>query len=364
MKTKTEILGAKTYNKLFTSQTTYKKEYKELAKYWHPDANKDPDAEQIMAQINILYDQAKKADNKDIWGYFKSIEIQSTKIPYLYQEQTLWGNLYDCEDYIVYELNEKNYNLYLKNLSMIKFDHKKKEEYFSQFLPQIKQKISISNNLNYIFVNKPKDTYPMILVKDILSKKEHAAWVLTRLLNLCVLMNMDNEFSHNAITIQNCYVNLKEHSVMLYGGWQCGTEIGSKLTSMPKEIYQSLPDIVKQNKIGSSLIDLYGTKLLIQNLLGAHTYIDLKRLIKEPMAKFLMSTEIPQIDEFTEEEKLRFWPKNVANRNDPQTISNVYSTGLAFNELQKWEKVRSQTFPNHKFIKINDPGMDRVYNLI
>ena len=44
-----------------------KAKYRELAKEWHPDVNRSPDASKVFAKVNELYDKALKLLKDGIW---------------------------------------------------------------------------------------------------------------------------------------------------------------------------------------------------------------------------------------------------------------------------------------------------------
>lgn len=330
---------ARVYDDIF-SKDNFKKEYLSLAKEYHPDINHSEEAERLMFKLNMFYQEAKQHFENDSWGESKhSIIIQKSnkkmQLKYRYSYSTEVGNAYAGDKILVFSFNQKKYyDNYINSVNKITYKDNRQKEYFEKFVPKIIDNFESKDNIFYVVLEKDADEYPLMLVKEIFKQKEHAAWVLTRLLNLCVLFWM-NRFVHNGICINNCYVNLAKHGICLYGGWQFGTEAGEKMIGTSKEIFNILPPLIKDEKISNYLTDVECSKFIIRSLLQANTFNQLNKTCGYDMAEFLLHT---------------------------QTKTGSSNYGILLNEiemdlldeLKEWENVRDKTFPNKEFIKIND----------
>jgi len=55
-----------------TSQAEIKKQYRHLAKKWHPDRKKSPDAERKMMQINMAYEVLSNPKRRKMYDQYFS----------------------------------------------------------------------------------------------------------------------------------------------------------------------------------------------------------------------------------------------------------------------------------------------------
>jgi len=334
---KDKILNAKNYYDIFTKEH-FKEEYIKLITQFHPDKNKDKNACDVAAKLNQLYAEAKTAMQNNTWGTSKQIiqvkrNDKTVQIKYRYSYATEVGSAYVGDIIVVFTFNNKKYfDNYVKSISKISYRDNKMKDYFSRFIPIIKDKFKALDNTYYIVLEKTPEVYPLSLVKDIFIAKEHAAWIMTRLMNICVLLSMNN-LVHCGINIDSCFVSLRHHGLLLLGGWHFGTEQNKKMIGTTKEIFDNLPPLIKDTKIANSLIDIESSKMIVKQLLNCNTYSKLEKVCGKDMAEFLSYTST----------------KSTHNKLNP------------LDELKKWEEVRNKTFPEHKFIKIKEMTPDDVF---
>lgn len=99
------------YFKSGLTQEELKKEYRKLAKKYHPDVSKDPEGERIFKEINDEYESYESGFtiiNDDIFGdYFKT--------RYRYKPKETYDNSADDVYYNIYLVKEGNFNFYKGN---------------------------------------------------------------------------------------------------------------------------------------------------------------------------------------------------------------------------------------------------------
>jgi len=350
---KEEILNASSYSDIFKDKKTFKKEYASLILKFHPDKNNDPDSIKVSIKLNQFYAEAKKHLVNDTWGIIgntlivKKTEDASQKITYRYSFDSEVGKVYVGNKIIVYQFDDKKYySRYLDAVNSIKYQDTAMEEYFSRFLPKIHDHFESLDGKYYIVLKKTEEVYPLNLVADVFSKKEHSAWIMTRLLNICILLYA-NGFVHNGICIDNCFVSLKDHGLSLLGGWQFACPEGVKMTGTTLEIYNNLPDDIKNDKIARYITDIECSKMIVKNLLGDNTFLGLEKICGESMARFLAQTKRNNVTI-----SRRFFGSDVFEKMERTPLD----------ELREWEKVKKKTFPKPEFIRIDDITTDNVFN--
>jgi len=327
------ILSVENYYDIFTKDN-FKKEYLGMISKLHPDKCKDELASQAAAKLNMFYAEAKIASKHNAWKSSKQIltidlEKSTIEIKYRYATKTEVGNMYVSDSLVTFTFNkEKFYKNFLDSLSFVSYKDENMKKYFSQFLPNVKRSFKDTHNIYYIILSKQKQVYPLSLVADIFSQKEHAAWVLTRLLNLCVLFQQNN-FSHCGIDLNSCFVDLRSHGIYLLGGWQFATKHDNKLSATTKKIFDNLPPSIKASKISNPLIDIESTKFLVKELLKANSLMQLEKVCGKEMAQFLFST--------------------------------INSSFVSLDELKRWEHARSKTFSKHEFVVIDAKTSESIY---
>lgn len=258
-----------------------KEEYKQLIKLWHPDSNKNEKASLVFQKINELYRQALDLIRDGKWESKEYLQLKRNKempisVHYFFHQAFELGDIYICEQLIFYLFDKdkkKYYENALKRINQFVFYDEYMKKEIKQYLPQLyHHKLNYGEAENgefYIAVKREKGTISLLDVKNFYQKNfyhKHAAWIMSRLLNLTCYF----EFSgmvHNGITIQNCFISPKNHSVYLYGGFWYTTKQKEKMLGVSKEVYDTMPPNVKSTKYADSTTDLESVKAIGRQLL-------------------------------------------------------------------------------------------------
>ena len=276
------ILNLEKAGNLFSNdEKKLKEEYKKLIKLWHPDSNKNEKASLVFQKINELYQQALELIKDGKWESKGYLQLKrSGEIPisicYLFHQTFELGNIYICGQWILYLFDKdkkKYYENALKRINQFIFYDEYMEKEIKQYLPQF-----YHNKLNYgeaesgefyIAVKQEKDTISLLDIKKYYQKNfyhKYTAWIISRLLNLACYFEF-SKIVHNGITIQNCFISPKNHSVYLYGGFWYTTKQKEKMLGVPKQVYDSMPPNVKSTKCADSTTDLESIKAIGRELL-------------------------------------------------------------------------------------------------
>lgn len=305
--------------------------YKELCKQFHPDSCGDPRATDAFATLQIFYKEASAVVGTGVWEGSRYVEIKTTtgktlQINYLYHAIFELGDCYVCNRNIIYIFDfskKKYYNNYIKQIKNISFADKDMEKMFKPLFPEVVSEYDTPNEKHVIVLKKTEDVYPLRCVIENFYKGNipdtHLAWMMSRLMNIGCYLKYNGQV-HNGINIDNCFVSLNFHTILLPGGWWYATKEGEPMIGTTAEIYNIMPPKVKADKVSSSITDIESIKAFGR--------------------KYLASTAPDAFKAFT-----------------------VSGTGEdSMKEMEKWDSALIDSFGKRRFIKI-DATAKEVYNL-
>lgn len=334
------ILGVTMVGDLFTNNSNIiDAEYKDLAKIWHPDNNKDPKASDVFAHIGELYQKALDLLSAGKWEKKNYIQLQKKDgkkidINYLRKQPFELGTTYICNRHIIYVFDNEHklfYDNALSNISNFKFANENMEKEISRFLPSIFTLYETVDNKYCYVINKTEDVYSLIDVLNYYNGNipdRHVAWIMTRLNNLLCYLDYSG-LSHNGININNCFISPEYHSIMLYGGWWYTRKQGEKLIGTSKEIFDVMPLSIKSTKNASIITDLESVKLIGRTLLG------------DRIGTQLQNKGVPA--------SFASWLCNGSSKS-------------ALEEAKKWDNALQKSYGQRKFIKM-DILKNQIYKL-
>ena len=257
---------------IFKDKANIDKEYKDLARKYHPDLNKDKDAVEKFQIINNLYTKAKEGcwDNPYSEKIITS-ENKTVTINYLRKFSFELGYGFICNGTVIYVIGKdygKYYTNMISSLKDIKFRDSQMKDSLDKLIPKINREFLTKDGDFFVSMSKTKD---VLSLRDVLNyyngsiPHKHTTWIISRLYNLVCFFSY-NKISHNGLTIDNLFISPEFHSVVPMGGWWFSKEIGEKLIGLPKELFNILPPTTK---LSESTIDLeairYIGRLLFKN---------------------------------------------------------------------------------------------------
>ena len=104
-----------------------------------------------------------------------------------------------------------------------------------QFFPEITHRFVLRDRRILVVIPRGRDEYPLVSFRKL--PDVHAAWIVSRLENLCCLLQFNN-FVLSDLDIRDIYINPETHQAYLYGGlWQARrtSELRSKFKENPYE---------------------------------------------------------------------------------------------------------------------------------
>ena len=306
-----------------------KSEYRILVKKYHPDVCSDPRAANVLLKIQNLYKEAEEHNKNKTWKESNVLSLHRSdgKVAliknYKYQTSNEMGRIWVSNTCICYEFEsskKKYFDNYLIRINSIKYANEKMREHFFHFIPTILDSFKAEDKY-YIIVKNWPELCPLDLVKDVFKKPEHAAWLTTKILDICNFLQF-NGLTHNGICAENCFINFEMHSVHLLGGWQYSVPVETKLLGMPKKVFDNIGILIPESKKSQYLLDLSASKDMVRETVGGHSYI-----------KLIDSGFAPLFSEFLFQKP----------------------SEEAFEEYSKWEDIRQRVWSKHEFIKVDTP---------
>jgi len=330
-----DILAMKEPGELFSgSPDTLKREYKELAKSWHPDnLGNSKEASDVMANINKLHVLALEMINSGSWVGPNLIMVTDLNkkghtIRFKVSRSFELGTMYIGNNLIAYSVLPEHRELYNNAIKVIssyfKYRDDTMKEEFSRCLPSILDSFETKNSL-YLVIKKTPDVYSL---RDILNYFKgqmegcHVAWIINRLYNILCYVDYIG-FSHNSVSLDTFFISPEFHSGLLLGGWWYAVPQGSKLLSVPGSTYELLPPVVKATKCGNIATDLELIRSLGRELLGDRA-----------------GTKLIGLNEANLEPVIN-WLRGVAS-----------SSNKVANDYTQWEEVLQGVFGPRKFVPL------------
>lgn len=253
--------------------------FKELAKKYHPDVSSERNSDVYFAKINELYKEALEKIEKGIWFekdvlLLESINGKKYKLKYLRKHSFELGFFYIGRQHLIYVLDRKN-KKFLDNalnvLRNLKYADAKMEKEFKRYFPQIVDTFELKTG-EYCLVLK-KDSTDFLLSDFVdfyknqnkVVEDKHCAWIISRLNNIACFLKY-NHLVHNGISLTNCFISPKYHTIMLLGGWWYCVPEGEKLIGTQKSVYDVMPVKEKSEKISTYKTDLECVKQIGRQL--------------------------------------------------------------------------------------------------
>ena len=302
-----EILAIKPDNpeQLFT-QDNMMEELSLLRRQWHPDRNTSSDAKDVFQHVEILFHEAEMRKELGTWRGAACIRVETNKgflkFNYVAIHEFELGKMYIGRKkvlFIIERASPEHERLFDRGcwvLGNLRFANDKMREDFARYFPKpdLISKHSQHEPMCLMF----DKTDEVACLADLLEKfggklePRHVAWVISRLLNIAMFLQY-NQISHQAITLQTCFVSGPMHQMLLYGGWWYNAKIGEPVKNVLGELKPFFPAALLTEKRANlntdrSLIGALGFQLL-GDTTGTGMALRKDSTIPEPMIRTLSS---------------------------------------------------------------------------
>lgn len=321
MKTAEQIIKMQSPGELFSSSESIKAEYKELARYWHPDLVTGNS--EVMTHINNLYNEGIDLSKAGKWTKPNFLKVGKRELTYLTSFPFELGTCYIGNTFIAYFISKQFKELYDNARSITSrfvYHSEEMRKEISRYLPQELDHFETDEHLVLVYQKSPD----LLLLRDVFEhfknqiECKHVAWIQSRLHNIVAYLNLI-QLSHNAINLNTCFVSPPHHTISLLGGWWYAVPFGQKMIGVPSRTYEVLTPKTKSDKIGTNQTDQELIRSVGRELLGDKngTRLSSMKVAPEPMIQFLRGA----------------------------TKDN------AFKDFDEWQKVLINSFGARKFIE-------------
>lgn len=292
-------LLAKTPEELFDYGTPdeIKAQYRKLAGQHHPDKGGDAADFQL---VKDLYDQAlAKIESGAPWDTGKAVTWRvgdrSFTLKYRRRLDAGIGKAYAGQTRVLFLLDESfadlgkdAYRLMLENRANAGPNDRLKEVN-GWILPD---PVSDPRGDAAIMLSKDEDIHPLRAVLEAYPKIDaaSAAWMIGRLMHILCFLEWKGVV-HGDLSVDSLFVNLKNHSLHLYGGWWFSRAKGTRFAALPARSIRLCPSDIIKEKVAHKRLDFELARHAACEIMGAAspTELRMRKDIPAPLVQFLVS---------------------------------------------------------------------------
>lgn len=217
---------------------------------------------------------------------------EQIEITYLTKRKADMCTMYVAKKHVIYIFekgHEKYAAQYQKMVSELRYPNADMERELRNYLPKVVTECRLMDGRSFLAIAKKEGVYPLGMLGILLDR--HVAWVVSRMENLCCLLEYNNMVL-NALTVDNLFVDPANHQLYLYGGWWfCGYE-GAENLGCSGDVKPYLKQGRWRENRNHKSTDLKSLRLAAAKLLGCSGTESLKEhaLLPEPFLEFLLGS--------------------------------------------------------------------------
>lgn len=326
--------------RLFKNKDRVKSEYFDLLKFWHPDRNPAAEAAEVSLRINLLYKEALKKIENNIWNppgmlILSGTDGKTRTIKYVAKRSFELGEVFLGDKLLSYVIPRTHENLVLAGLraiGTIRYPNEEFRKSLEEYFPKVEHYFETKDFVVIILRKKSNEIILSDLIKHLGGKLDpkHAAWVVSRLFNLASFLQV-TQMTCNGITPDTVLVDPRRHSASLLGGWWYGVPFGKDVSTLPPDVFKLASRKFLAVKKADPILDLDSIRNIGRVCLGDGTGNSFRtnKDIPAPMSSFL---QLP-------------------------------SSSSAVDEYEKWMEVLHKSFGPRKFVELSIDSKD-VYQEI
>jgi hypothetical protein len=275
------------------SREDVKRTYRLLAMSWHPDRSGDPDAHAVFQHVNRLYECAQDLIGRGEWQgsgplRLSAIDGKTYEINYLRRHPFELGMMYVANTVVAFVVELAHADLVAnaqRILRQLRYADDAMRAQVAPHLPAWPLAGAFQTADAYVVVMRK--TPDLLLLRDVLGHVKgrldarHVAWVISSLLNLCCYFEYAG-ITHNALSLDTCFLSPPGHGVAVLGGWWYAARSGERMLAAPAGTIEWAPHDLLHTKRAGIRTDLELVRAIGRALLGD---VSGARLTRESDAK-------------------------------------------------------------------------------
>lgn len=216
------------------------------------------------------------------------------EISYLAKRRSDMCTLYVARHNIIYLFENRDAAYAARYLDMVKritYPSPEMKRELERYVPKPVTDCLLADGRYFLAIEKAEGVYPLKMMGRLIDR--HVAWILSRLENLCCLLEY-NDMVLNAFTLENLFVAPGSHQIYLYGGWWFAGFRGTGIAGVSESVKPYLESRSKwhnpEKKVYAFRTDLESIRLVAAKLLGCPRREALleSRIVPEPFQRFLL----------------------------------------------------------------------------
>lgn len=293
--------------------------------------------EQFRNQFAALLNQSPKpAPEEGFWVDASREELVREdgavmEITYLTKRRTDLCTMYVAKRNVIYLFEQEHADYaarYREMTGKLVYPTPDMERELTNYVPRVVTECRLEDGRIFLAIEKKEGTYPLKMLGTLMDR--HVAWVMSRLENLCCLLDYNNMVL-NAFTAENLFVDPANHQIYLYGGWWFAGYTGSETPGASESVMPYLKKGGHKSRC-TAKTDLESIRLVAAGLLG---YPD-----REALLAATNSDSNPPLQRLPLPEPFRHFLLEPPEPN-------------ARADFAKWDRVLTESYGERKFIPLS-----------
>ena len=255
------------------SMEDIRKTYRLLAMRWHPDRSEDRSASQVfqhIARLLALAEERIRLGDGQAHGQLRlaALDGKTYEINYLRRHPFELGSLYVAGSVAAFVVDRDHADLVQnaeRAIAGLDYASEKMRQQIAPHLPAHPFAGAFQTADAYVIVMRKSPG--LLLLRDVLDHfggrldPRHVAWVVSALLNLCCYFQHAG-FTHNALSLDTCFMSPAQHSVAVLGGWWYAARAGERMIAAPASTLDWAPHELMATGRADIRTDLEGVRAI------------------------------------------------------------------------------------------------------
>lgn len=266
------------------SEADVRDQFKKLAKIWHPDQCRDPEAHRVFQYIQRCRDivLGKPVDGRR--SFERRVGTAKFNVDFLTQHRAEFGEILVTQSNVCY-LIPREFDDLVEVARKMRWSYRSKniENAMSRHLPRS----TVTEDTKEGTLMAYRRSRTQALMRDLISYEKSRGggkvceldvmWMVSSLLNLCCYLEIEKT-SHCALTPDFLLVDLQDHSVSLTGPPLFAVPFWRRPKAVPREVLSSFPRLRSPSfTVNDSTLDLTMVRVLAMNLVGHKSHVTMRR---------------------------------------------------------------------------------------